>query len=50
MEILDLKNTIAEVKTTMGRLNAKIDVIEEIVSKQQDGRIKPKYINNYVKL
>ena len=28
-----MKNTIAEVKTTMGRLNAKLDVIEERVSK-----------------
>ena len=24
--------------------------MEEIVSKQQDGRIKSKYINNYIKL
>lgn len=33
MEILDLKNTVAEVKTTMGGLNAKLDVTEERVSK-----------------
>lgn len=33
MEILDLKNTIAELKTTMDGLNAKLDVTEERVSK-----------------
>lgn len=36
MEILDLKNTVAKVKTTMDGLNTKLDFTKERISKLED--------------